>query len=70
MLVKLNPTEATTPGPWILWLWFDLLLEQIRAHLFQPAMLEGDEQVSFLELAALANLRCTLDSQHIYIASK
>ena len=56
MLAMLNPAEAAAPEPWIFWLWFDLLPEQIQAHLLQPAMLEGDEQVSLLELVVLADL--------------
>ena len=45
MLAKLDPAEAAAPGPWICWLWFDLLPEQIQALLLQLAMLEGDDQV-------------------------
>ena len=64
MLPELDPTEAAA-GPWIRWLWFDLLPEQIRAHLLQLAMLEGADQVSLLELAMLADLRQTQDSRHV-----
>ena len=62
MLAELDPVEAAAPGPWICWLWFNLLPEQIRAHLLQPVMLEGVDQISLLQLAALTDLRHTQDS--------
>ena len=65
MLAELDPTKAAAPGPLIRWLWFDLMPEQIRAHLLQQAMLEGDNQIFLLELAALADLQHTKDSRHI-----
>ena len=65
MLAELDPAEAAAPGPWIRWLWFNLLPEQIRVHLLQPAMLEGAEQVTLLDLAVMADLRHTKDSQHV-----
>ena len=65
MLAELDPAEAAAPGPWIRWLWFNLLPEQIRAHLLQPAMLEGAEQVPLLDLAAMPDLRHTKNSRHL-----
>ena len=65
MLAELDPMEAAAPGPWICWLWFDLLPEQIRAHLLQPAMLEGAELVPLMELAVMADLCHTKDSRHV-----
>ena len=46
ILNNLDLEEAAEPVLLIHWLWFDLLPEQIQAHLLQQAMLEGDKQNS------------------------